>query len=114
MKPVYEEISEEVDCSAVFYRDIFDADSGLIEAYAPGVSKAVAVRRLADEIGAERLVVFGDNRNDIPMMQIADVAIAPDNAMPEVKTVANVVIEPNYMNSVAKYIERESSRSQDV
>jgi hydroxymethylpyrimidine pyrophosphatase-like HAD family hydrolase len=55
-------------------------------------------------MGAERLVVFGDNRNDIPMMQIADLAVAPENAVDEVKAIADVVIEPNYMNSVAKFI----------
>lgn len=104
LKPVYEEISEEVDCSVEFYRDIFDSDAGMIEVYAPGVSKAVAVRRLADKVGAERLVVFGDNRNDIPMMRIADLAIAPENAMPEVKAVAHKIIGANTTHSVAHYI----------
>lgn len=104
LKPVYEEISETVDCSVEFYRDIFDSDAGMIEVYAPGVSKAVAVRRLADKIGAERLVVFGDNRNDIPMMRIADLAIAPENAMPEVKAVADEIIGANTTHSVAHYI----------
>ena len=49
-------------------------------------------------------MVFGDNRNDIPMMQIADLSVAPENAVDEVKAIADVVIEPNYMNSVAKFI----------
>lgn len=104
LKPVYADILAQADCSPVFYHDIFDAQAGLIETYAPGVSKAVAVRRLADEMGAERLVVFGDNRNDIPMMQIADYAVAPENAMPEVKAVANEVIDSNASHSVARYL----------
>ena len=81
-----------------------------METYAPGVSKAVAVRRLATEVGAERLVVFGDNRNDIPMMRIADLAVAPENAMDEVKAIADIVIEPNYTHSVARFILNENKR----
>ena len=104
LRPIHNEIVATTECSSVFYHDIFDASAGLAETYASGVSKADAVGRLAREMGAERLVVFGDNRNDIPMMQIADLSVAPENAVDEVKAIADVVIEPNYMNSVAKFI----------
>ena len=104
LAPIYKEVTAQVDCSSICYHDIFDASAGLMETYAPGTSKAIAVRRLANEIGAERLVVFGDNRNDIPMMQIADLAVAPENAVDEVKAIAHKVIEPNYMDSVARFI----------
>lgn len=107
LRPVYQEIVAMGDCSSVFYHDIFDASVGLMETYAPGVSKAGAVSRLAKEVGAERLVVFGDNRNDIPMMQIADVAVAPYNAVDEVKAIANVVIEPNYTDAVVRFIAQD-------
>ena len=104
LRPIHNEIVATTECSSVFYHDIFDASAGLAETYANGVSKADAVGRLAREMGAERLVVFGDNRNDIPMMQIADLSVAPENAVDEVKAIADVVIEPNYMNSVANFI----------
>lgn len=107
LKSIHNKVIKAVDCSSVCYHDIFDTSSGLMETYAPGTSKAVAVRRLADEIGAERLVVFGDNRNDIPMMQIADYSVAPENAVEEVKAVANEIIEPNTSHSVARFIRRD-------
>jgi Cof subfamily protein (haloacid dehalogenase superfamily) len=91
LKPIYNDVIKHVNCSSVCYHDIFDPSAGLMETYAPGVSKAVAIRRLADEIGAERLIVFGDNRNDIPMMKIADYAVAPENAIDEVKAIAHEV-----------------------
>lgn len=109
LKPIYDDVIKHVDCSSVCYHDIFDPSAGLMETYAPGVSKAVAVRRLADEIGADRLIVFGDNRNDIPMMKIADYAVAPENAVDEVKAVANEVIEPNHTHSVARFIASQHS-----
>lgn len=104
LEPIYNDVITHVDCSSVCYHDIFDSSAGLMETYAPGVSKAAAIRRLADEINADRLVVFGDNRNDIPMMEIADYAVAPENAVDEVKAVANEIIEPNHTHSVARFI----------
>lgn len=110
LEAVYNEVVAGGQCSSVCYHDIFDSSAGLMETYAPGVSKAIAVRRLAEEVGADRLVVFGDNRNDIPMMEIADLAVAPENAMDEVKAIADEVIEPNYTHSVARFIFSEIKR----
>jgi hydroxymethylpyrimidine pyrophosphatase-like HAD family hydrolase len=55
-------------------------------------------------VKAERLVVYGDNLNDLPMMKVADVAVAVENALPEVKAAADVVIGANSDDSVAKHI----------
>lgn len=96
-----------VDCSVSCYIDIFGKETGLLELFAPGVSKAAAVKQLAAEVGADRVVVFGDNLNDIPMMQVADVAVAVENALPEVKTIAHKVIGPNTSDSVARFIEQD-------
>lgn len=96
-----------VDCSVSCYVDIFGEETGLLELFAPGVSKAAAVKQLADDIGADRIVVFGDNLNDIPMMRVADVAVAVENALPEVKAVAHHIIGSNTSNAVARFIERD-------
>lgn len=55
-------------------------------------------------------MVFGDNLNDLPMLAAADVAVAVDNAFPEVKEHADVVIGPNYDDSVANYIFQDFTR----
>ncbi|MGM9868558.1 MAG: Cof-type HAD-IIB family hydrolase [Sodaliphilus sp.] len=104
LRPIYEQVKAEVDCAAVFYHDIFDPASGLLEIYAPGVSKAAAVKRLQAQVGAEQLVVFGDNRNDIPMMQVATRSVAVENAFPDVKAIAHQVIGANTTHAVARYI----------
>ncbi len=96
-----------VDCSVSCYIDIFDENIGLLELFAPGVSKAAAVRQLAGEVGADRVVVFGDNLNDIPMMQVADVAVAVENARPEVKSIAHKIIGANTTDAVARFIEQD-------
>lgn len=102
------ELRERVDCSVSCYVDIFGKDTGILELFAPQVSKAEAVRRLAGSVCAGKVVVFGDNLNDIPMMQAADVAVAVDNALPEVKAIADVVIGRNTDDAVAEFIRREA------
>ncbi len=94
-------------CSVMVYHDIFDESEGYLEIFSAGTSKAAAIRELAHQLGAGRVVVFGDNRNDIAMMQAADFSVAVDNAFPEVKAVASEVIGPNTADSVARWIESE-------
>ena len=94
-------------CSVMLYHDIFDESEGYLEIFTAGTSKAGAIRELAHEVGAQRVVVFGDNRNDIAMMQAADRSIAVSNAFPEVRAAASEVIGPNTDDSVARWILKE-------
>ncbi|MDE7402271.1 MAG: HAD family hydrolase [Muribaculaceae bacterium] len=89
---------------AQYYHDIYGPEIGILEAFDSSATKANAVKELAKLIGAERIVCFGDNINDLPMMQVADLAVAVENALPEVKAAADLVIGPNTDNSVAKFI----------
>ena len=53
------------------------------------------------------VTVFGDNTNDIKMMEIADTSVAVSNAVPEVKAVADEVIRSNQEDGVINYILNE-------
>ena len=57
------------------------------------------------------LVAFGDNDNDIKMLQSADRAIVVANASDSVKQYATQIIGPNSDDSVAKFIHKEWNRS---
>ena len=91
-------------CPVNAYPDNYNSGKSLIEVFAPGVSKAAAVRRMAERLGAGRIVAFGDNLNDLPMLREADVAVVVENALDEVKKEADLLIGPNYTDSVARYI----------
>ena len=105
LKAIAEDLRATVPtCQVMLYHDIFDESEGYLEIFIAGTSKAAAIRRLAREVNAERVVVFGDNRNDIAMMQAADHSVAVDNAFPEVKAAASEVIGPNTADSVARWI----------
>ena len=108
LKAIAEDLRANVPtCSVMLYHDIFDESEGYLEIFTAGTSKAAAIRDLARQVGAERIVVFGDNRNDIAMMKAADHSVAMGNAFPEVKAAASEVIGPNTADSVARWIEKE-------
>lgn len=93
-----------VDCSLSCYPDTYNPNLGLLEVLASGVSKAAAVRKMKEDLGATHLVVYGDNLNDLPMLAVADTAVAVANALPQVKAAADIVIGPNTADSVALHI----------
>lgn len=59
------------------------------------------------EVTINRIVVFGDERNDLTMFALADVSLAVAQAHPEVKAVASQVIESNDNSGVARWIRRD-------
>ncbi len=105
-----EELSRLTDCYVSYYKDTYMEDLWLIEIFANGVSKAAGVERLRRSLEADRVVVFGDNLNDIPMLRAADLAVAVDNALPEAKAVADIIIGPNTTSSVARFIAEDYGR----
>lgn len=102
--PLAERLRARVRCAVYSYLDIFHPDVAIIEVFGSNVSKAEAVKRLARRQGAKRIVVFGDSGNDLPMMKIADLAVAVENAIPDVKRAAHLVIGRNTSDAVARFI----------
>lgn len=100
----YQDLCKIEGCNPLCYHDIYGEDTAILEVFSSAASKANAIRKLRKLTGAERVVVFGDNINDLPMMREADLAVAVENAVPEVKESANLVIGPNTSDSVARFI----------
>ncbi|MQS75685.1 Cof-type HAD-IIB family hydrolase [Companilactobacillus halodurans] len=72
------------------------------------VSKEKALRELAKTYNLElsETMSLGDNFNDVPMLKLAGLGVAMDNAPTEVKKSANVVTGTNNQNGVSKAIEK--------
>lgn len=104
VRRVYDEIKEDKDLRAVFYHDMYGEEIALMEVFGPGASKAEAVRILSDMVGADRLVAYGDNVNDLPILKISDDAVAVANAVEDVKRISDRVIGPNTDDSVPRDI----------
>ncbi|MDE6057936.1 MAG: HAD hydrolase family protein, partial [Muribaculaceae bacterium] len=108
VRRVYDEIKDSDDLRAVFYHDMYGDEIALMEVFGQEASKANAVRRLAEMVGAERIVAYGDNVNDIPILEVADDAVAVANAVEAARLAAGRVIGPNNEDSVAKDIKKQT------
>ncbi len=86
-------------------KDTYD-DMIWYEIYDKSASKANAVRQLAEMVKADELVCFGDNNNDISMIRSANVGAAVANAVDALKSAADIIIESNDKDGVARYIEK--------
>ncbi|MFZ7087717.1 HAD family hydrolase [Curtobacterium sp. RRHDQ10] len=84
--------------------DTYHPEEVWLEVAPAGTSKAVAVGMLATRLGADRVVVFGDNLNDLPMFAAADEAYAVQNAVAEVRRAATAVIGGNADDGVARWL----------
>lgn len=102
---VYERVvAAGVNCNPLHYHDTYGPESELMEVFGPEATKGAALRHLRGEIGVTRVVVFGDQVNDIPMMREADLAVAVENAVPQVKEAADIIIGSNTEDAVARFI----------
>lgn len=91
------------------YYDLYGPTVGIVDAFSPLATKANAIKSLKKDLGADKVVAFGDNLNDIPMLKAADVAVVVENAIPEVKAIADIIIGPNTADSVAEFIYSDKS-----
>ncbi|EIJ81882.1 YitU [Bacillus methanolicus PB1] len=78
----------------------------VIEIVKYGLNKAVGVKKVADyfQIPAERIIAFGDEDNDLEMLEFAGKGIAMENAADEVKNIANDVTLSNEKDGIAVYL----------
>lgn len=60
---------------------VFRAANRIIDVHAKGVSKANAARRLQKQLGRKILVCVGDGENDVSMLNAADFAYCPGDAI---------------------------------
>ena len=86
----------------------FSHPGGLVEASAPGVTKATGLAVLAERIGVEAadVVAFGDMPNDREMLGWAGRGVAMGNAHPDLLTLADEVTAPNSSDGIAEVLER--------
>lgn len=86
-----------------------------LDIMAKGVSKGQALKFLARRIGFDltRTAVFGDNHNDISMLEVAGLPIAMGNAEASVKQVARFVAPANDDSGVAHAIRHLLSDGQE-
>ena len=101
LAPFYEKYRNQYHC--VFQRDIYSNEQWL-EFMPQAASKSNAINQLKDHLRCDRIVVFGDGKNDIDMFSLADECYAVENAVDELKSIATAVIPQNNDDGVTKWL----------
>ena len=76
----------------------------------PEATKSKAIAALAEHWGIRReeIAAFGDDINDIDMLQFCGISVAVGNAIDEVKAVADYICDTNENDGVARWIEENA------
>jgi len=101
LKPLYEKYKDCYHC--VYQTDIYTNEQWL-EIMPLNASKANAIKQLQSLLECEKLVVFGDGKNDIDMFELADESYAVQNAHEDLKRIATSIISSNDEDGVAKWL----------
>lgn len=76
---------------------VVSSAKGLLDIWAPNVSKGSAVKILSEMVGInlEKVIAFGDNHNDVELFETVGMPIAMANALDELKLIAKFVTLSN-------------------
>ncbi len=106
LDPVVRRLDKIEGIRYVYYHDTYHPGRMFLEVFSAAAGKWNGICRLAQMYGFDHITAFGDNGNDMEMLQKAHVGVAVGNALPRVKAVANRVIGPNTQDGVAKELLR--------
>lgn len=101
--PLYDFLSKEKKFYIIFHQELY-REEWWLSIYPKTTNKGRTAKKLKELLGAEKLIVFGDRTNDLPLFDVADEAYAVENASPELKKVATKTIGKNTDNSVPNWI----------
>ena len=102
LEPFYHEYKEKYHC--VFQKEMYTGAQWL-EILPLETTKANAIRQLKDYLQCDKIVVFGDGKNDTDMFEMADECYAVENAVKELKEMATQIIGSNDEDGVVRWLE---------
>ena len=103
LSPVYEEVRRLKGFRCVFQQELYRPEYWL-EIMPENASKAHGMQKVKEWLHCDRVVVFGDALNDLPMFKAADEAYAVANAAEELKQAATGIIGSNEEDGVADWL----------
>ena len=103
LEEIYKKIAEVDSVVSCFYADNY-TDCNFLETMNSSVSKGTAAAEIKKITGADKIIAFGDNLNDIPLFEAADEAYAVSNAHDSLKKIATGVIDSNDSDAVIRFI----------
>ena len=97
------------DISFSFFKSE-NEDYCFLEVYSKGAGKKNSAERFMKKYNFDALTSFGDNLNDVEMLEFSDRGLAVSDGHAEAKAAADEIIGPQSDDAVAKYLLLEWSR----
>ena len=101
--PLYQKLKNIPQLNCIYQKDIYSGRQWL-EIMSADASKANAVIQLKEFLHCDKVVCFGDGKNDISMFKVADECYAVENAVDELKQIATAIIPSNNSDGVARWL----------
>jgi len=92
------------DIRFTYYRDHYDEHVWYLEIFDCRASKQHAVDFLRSYTGADRVICFGDNLNDLPMFEASDFRVAVKNANPALIAQADEIAVDGVVTWIETYL----------
>ncbi|MBE6886652.1 MAG: hypothetical protein E7486_06865 [Ruminococcaceae bacterium] len=109
LAPAWEEACQIAGLNVEFYRDVYHPGMFFLEIASAEASKKNAALRSAEMAGAERIIGFGDNRNDLPLFAACHHSCAVSNGVPEILAAATEIIPSNEEDGVLRWLIENTS-----
>ena len=103
--PTIRDHLEEIHAELIDHRR-WGAPFHIIEIVRKGLNKAVGISLIAKEMGIprERIIAFGDEDNDLEMIDYAGIGVAMSNGIDQLKNIANEITLSNNEDGIAKIL----------
>lgn len=99
-----EELAD-VEGVAVFAgHDMYSPGNYWLDIHHAGGTKGDAVKLIQTQLGAKKLICFGDSDNDLSMFRLADECYAMGQGLDELKAIATATLRPNTEDGVARFL----------
>ncbi len=87
---------------------VVSSEVHFLEFISPEANKGIAVQKMCAELGVDKSEVacFGDNYNDVNMIEFAGLGVAVANGVDELKNKADLICPSNDEDGVAQIIEK--------
>lgn len=106
LDPITEGLKKVAGVSFAYYLNIYNG-MYCLEVFSERASKKSALQKLKKYLNCDKTVVFGDNYNDLSMIEMADRSYAPANALDEIKQRVTGVLDSCDEDGVAKFLYQE-------
>jgi len=107
LEPIHNIFKSDNRVNCIYHTDIY-SNAQWCEILPVKATKANAALQLKTMLNCDKMVVFGDGRNDLSLFSVADESYAMANAVPELKEIATAVIDSNDNDGVARWIEKNA------